>query len=70
MNGFDDFDTQVTAEEFYDGWTDDEADYHETWRGGQIMSYRPCTMKPGIYPIRPIFARICPSKSRKAPWVK
>jgi len=27
MNGFDDFDTQVTAEEFYDGWTDDEADY-------------------------------------------
>ena len=23
----DDFDTQVTAEEFYDGWTDDEADY-------------------------------------------
>ncbi len=27
MNGFDDFDTQVTAEEFYDGWTEDEADY-------------------------------------------
>jgi len=26
-NGFDDFDTQVTAEEFYDGWTEDEADY-------------------------------------------
>jgi hypothetical protein len=27
MNGFDDFDTQVTAEEFYDGWTEDEAEY-------------------------------------------
>ena len=27
MNGFDDFDTQVTAEEFYAGWTEDEADY-------------------------------------------
>jgi hypothetical protein len=27
MNGFDDFDTQVTAEEFYEGWTEDEADY-------------------------------------------
>ena len=27
MNGFDDFDTQVTAEEFYSGWTEDEADY-------------------------------------------
>ncbi len=26
-NGFDDFDTQVTAEEFYEGWTEDEADY-------------------------------------------
>ena len=31
-NGFDDFDTQVTAEEFYDGWTEDEADYHADWR--------------------------------------
>lgn len=28
-NGFDDFDTQVTAEEFYDGWTEDEADYYQ-----------------------------------------
>ena len=27
MNGFDDFDTQVSAEEFYSGWTEDEADY-------------------------------------------
>lgn len=27
MNGFDDFDTQVSAEEFYAGWTEDEADY-------------------------------------------
>ena len=27
MNGFDDFDTQVSAEEFYEGWTEDEADY-------------------------------------------
>jgi hypothetical protein len=28
-NGFDDFDTKVTAEEFYDGWTEDEADYYQ-----------------------------------------
>lgn len=27
MNGFDEFDTQVSAEEFYAGWTEDEADY-------------------------------------------
>ena len=26
-NAMDDFDTKVTAEEFYDGWTEDEADY-------------------------------------------
>jgi len=25
-NGFDDFDTKVTAEEFYDGWTEDEGE--------------------------------------------
>ena len=31
-NGFDDFDTTVTAEEFYDGWTEDEADYYEAHR--------------------------------------
>ena len=34
-NGFDDFDTQVTAEEFYAGWTEDEADYHADWRDEQ-----------------------------------
>ena len=34
-NGFDDFDTQVTAEEFYAGWTEDEADYHAEWRDEQ-----------------------------------
>ena len=27
MNGFDDFDTTITAEEFYSEWTHDEADY-------------------------------------------
>ena len=64
MNGFDDFDTQVTAEEyydrddmsceydtdapmdtdriaqaeeFYDGWAEDEADYYETWRDEQMQ---------------------------------
>ena len=36
-NGFDDFDTQVTAEEFYAGWTEDEADYHEGWREEQAQ---------------------------------
>ena len=35
MNGFDDFDTQVTAEEFYAGWTEDEADYHADWKDEQ-----------------------------------
>lgn len=28
MNGFDDFDATVTAEEFYEDWTEDEADYY------------------------------------------
>ena len=37
MNGFDDFDTQVSAEEFYAGWTEDEADYHEGWREEQAQ---------------------------------
>ena len=36
-NGFDDFDTQVTAEEFYAGWTEDEADYHAEWREEQVQ---------------------------------
>lgn len=37
QNGFDDFDTQVTAEEFYAGWTEDEADYHADWRDEQVQ---------------------------------
>ena len=37
MNGFDDFDTQVTAEEFYAGWTEDEADYHADWKDEQAQ---------------------------------
>jgi len=37
MDTIDDFDTQVTAEEFYDGWTEDEADYFETWRDEQVQ---------------------------------
>ena len=37
MNGFDDFDTKVTAEEFYADWTEDEADYHDTWRDEQAQ---------------------------------
>jgi hypothetical protein len=40
-NGFDDFDTQVTAEEFYAGWTEDEADYHDTWRDEQVQDDTP-----------------------------
>jgi hypothetical protein len=35
MNGFDDFDTQTTVEEFYGGWGEDEADYHADWRDEQ-----------------------------------
>ena len=31
MNGFDDFDTKQTAEEFYHEWTEDEADYYMGW---------------------------------------
>jgi hypothetical protein len=41
MNGFDDFDTKVSAEEFYDGWTEDEADYHDTWRDEQVQDDAP-----------------------------
>ena len=37
MNGFDDFDTQVSAEEFYSGWTEDEADYHADWKDEQAQ---------------------------------
>jgi hypothetical protein len=37
MNGFDDFDTQVSAEEFYGGWGEDEADYHADWREEQAQ---------------------------------
>ena len=35
MNGFDDFDTKATAEEFYKDWTEDEADYYGAWREEQ-----------------------------------
>lgn len=35
MNGFDDFDTTQTVEEFYNEWTEDEADYYEAWREEQ-----------------------------------
>ena len=35
MNGFDDFDTTQTVEEFYKDWTEDEADYYEAWREEQ-----------------------------------
>lgn len=32
MNGFDDFDTKISAEEVYEGWTEDEADYYNDGR--------------------------------------
>lgn len=35
MSTFDDFDTKVTAEEFYNEWTEDEADYYGAWREEQ-----------------------------------
>ena len=35
MNGFDDFDTTQTVEEFYNEWTEDEADYYGAWREEQ-----------------------------------
>jgi hypothetical protein len=37
MNGFDDFDTQVSAEEYFAGWGEDEADYHADWREEQAQ---------------------------------
>ena len=35
MNGFDDFDTKISAEEVYNEWTEDEADYYGAWREEQ-----------------------------------
>lgn len=42
MNGFDDFDTQVSAEEFYA----DEADYHASWRDDTLC--RECGEKEAV----------------------
>jgi len=38
MNGFDDFDTKATAEEFYEGWTEDEADYYREWEQARMRT--------------------------------
>lgn len=39
MNGFDDFDATVTAEEFYEDWTEDEADYYDSWQDEQVYPH-------------------------------
>ena len=38
MNGFDDFDTKATAEEFYKDWTEDEADYNREWEQARMRT--------------------------------
>ena len=50
MNGFDDFDTKVTAEEFYDGWTEDEADYYREKAEDQQVEPYPHDLDGFEYP--------------------